>query len=192
MNGELSGMTKTLDQPGSGRLADAELISLAGEWTLRFTRELEHPMLAVWEALTDPGLLGRWSPFTADRALGTEGEVMLTMLGESPEENQALPSVVTRADAPRRLEFTWGPDLLMWDLEGMPEGTRLTLRHTIADHQMLSAVTAGWHLCLAAAEHLLNGTPIPPVIGPLAREFGWDLLNERYAVLLGVRPSQVW
>lgn len=192
MSGGRSGTTQSLAQPGSGPLSDAELISLAGEWTLLLSRDLDHPVWAVWSALTDPVTLGRWSPFTADRALGLEGEVMLTMLGESPEEDQALASTVTRARAPHLLELTWGPDLLQWDLERVDDGTRLTLRHTIADHQMLSAATAGWHLCLDAAEHLLSGTPLPSVIGHHARDFGWDLLNERYAVVLGVRPSQVW
>jgi uncharacterized protein YndB with AHSA1/START domain len=192
MNGELSGTTRTIDEPGSGPLADAELISLAGEWTLRLTRDLEHSVAAVWSALTEPTALARWAPFTAERDLGAEGDVMLTMLGESPEENQALPSIVTRADPPRMLAFTWGPDVVQWHFEPVGGGTRLTLRHTMSDHQMLSAVTAGWHLCLEAADQLLRGQPVPSVIGPHARDYGWDLLNERYAVVLGVPPSQVW
>jgi hypothetical protein len=136
--------------------------------------------------------LRTWSPFPADRNHADVGEVTLTMLGESPEENQDLPSIVTRAEAPSVLAFTWGPDLVQWELRRVGAGTRLTLRHTIADHQMLSAVAAGWHLCLDAAAQVLRGTPGPSVIGHRAQDFGWDELNARYAVARGVRASQVW
>ena len=180
----------------SGTQNEAELLSYAGEWTLKFTRELDHPVDEVWAVLTDPAVLRTWAPYTADRDLAAEGDVLLTMLGESPDEDEALPSTVTRALAPHLLVLTWGPDLLHWELQHLddpePAGTRLILRHTIEDRQMLSAVTAGWHLCLDAAGAVLRGTPGPPVVGRRARDFGWEELNQRYATVLGVRPATVW
>jgi uncharacterized protein YndB with AHSA1/START domain len=38
-----------------------------------FVRHLAHPPEDVWGALTEPGQLGAWAPFTTDRALGTPG-----------------------------------------------------------------------------------------------------------------------
>jgi hypothetical protein len=64
------------------------------------------------------------------------------------------------------------------------DGTRLTLRHTVSDLDMAAMAAAGWHVCLDVAERLLDGTPIGPIRGAEARNFGWDQLNEAYAKTL--------
>jgi uncharacterized protein YndB with AHSA1/START domain len=63
-----------------------------GRWTIILTRELRHPVKRVWEALTEPGQLRQWAPFTADRDLTTTGEVTMTMLdvNESGEPTEPL------------------------------------------------------------------------------------------------------
>jgi hypothetical protein len=43
---------------------------------------------------------------------------------------------------------------------------------------------AGWHLCLAVADHLLAGDPIGPIRGQGAKEWGRDELNEAYTAAL--------
>lgn len=104
--------------------------------------------------------LHEWSPFTADRELSTVGDAILTMIdGDNSEE---LPASVSCADPPTLLEYTWGPDLLRWELVAINVGTRLTLLHTIEDREWVPKVAAGWHLCLVVAEHLLDGQPIGP------------------------------
>ena len=150
-----------------------------GRWTLVFVRELHHPPEKVWDALTDPAQLARWSPFSADRNLGRSGDATLTMLGGDVVPD--LPASVTRADAPAVLEYTWGDDRLRWELEAIDSGTRLTLRHTVQGPELLSKVAAGWHLCLVVATHLLDGDPIGPIVGEDARNYGWDRLNDAYA-----------
>src|SRR5262245_25908622 len=98
-------------------------------WTLEFVRDLGRPPARVGAALTDPGQLEAWAPFVADRDLASTGDATLTMIdGETRED---LPSVVRRADPPSVLEYTWGDDLLRWELEPTAGGTRLTLRHTV-------------------------------------------------------------
>jgi uncharacterized protein YndB with AHSA1/START domain len=133
----------------------------------------------VWTALTDPAQLAKWSPFTPDRDLSHTGAATLTMTeGEISHDGPAL---VTRADAPRLLEYTWGDDHLRWELEAIESGTLLTLRHTVQGPEWLSKVAAGWHICLVVAEHLLDGDEIGPITGQNARNYGWDQLNDAYA-----------
>ena len=60
-----------------------------GRWTVILTRELGHPVKRVWEALTEPGQLQQWAPFTVDRDLAATGEVAITMAGQSDSDGKA-------------------------------------------------------------------------------------------------------
>ena len=142
-------------------------------------RDLRHPPALVWAALTEPGQLEAWAPFTTDRALGAPGDATLTMVDGDVRED--MPATVTRAEPPRLLEYTWGTDLLRWELEPTGGGTRLTLSHTVTDPDLVPKVAAGWHLCLVVAERLLDGAPIGPIRGSDAMNYGWEDLHEAYA-----------
>jgi uncharacterized protein YndB with AHSA1/START domain len=150
--------------------------------TLVMVRDLRHPPEQVWAALTEPEQLAAWSPYTADRNLGTPGEATLMMIGGETELK--LPAVVRRAEPPVLLEYSWGADLLRWELVGTGAGTRLTLRHTVEDPDWLAKVAAGWHLCLVVAEHLLDGRPVAPIRGADAHNYGWDQLHDAYTARL--------
>ena len=171
-------------QPGPLADVTAEPASSpAGGWTLVFVRDLRHAPEKVWAALTEPGHLRAWAPFVPDRDLADAGPATLTMIdGDSAEDTAA---VVRRAEPPTLLEYTWGDDLLRWELAPAAAGTRLTLRHRVADRDWLAKVAAGWHLCLDVAERLLDGRPVPPIRGDDARNHGWDELSEAYAAKLG-------
>jgi uncharacterized protein YndB with AHSA1/START domain len=156
-----------------------------GQWTLVFVRELPHPPHKVWAALTDPANLREWAPFDADRNLGSTGPAQLTMAGPEPEQ---LESVVRQADEPVLLEYTWGGDVLRWQLEEIATGTRLTLHHTLEDRSWLSKVTAGWHICIDVLERALDGRPVGRVVADAARVVGWERLNAEYAAQFGSHP----
>lgn len=147
-------------------------------WTLVFHREFRQPRKAVWSALTDPGQLDQWAPWAADRHLDETGPVTLTMI--DGETRQDMPCTVVTADAPHLLEYTVGTDLLRWELEPAGSGTRLTLRHTVADADWLPKVAAGWHICLDVAEHLLDGDPVGVIRGRDAMNHGWQELADAY------------
>jgi uncharacterized protein YndB with AHSA1/START domain len=149
-----------------------------GDRTLVFVRELRHAPGRVWAALTDPGRLAEWAPYTADRDLGRVGPATLTMLDD--DTTGPLDGAVAVADAPRVLEHAWGPDRLRWELEPVAGGTRLTLRHTTQDPAALSKLAAGWHLCLDVARRRLAGEPAPPIRGAAAMEHGWAELDAAY------------
>lgn len=159
-------------------------------WTLILTRDLAHPAKRVWEALTEPGQLRQWAPFVPDRDLATTGDALLTMIdgGDSSEDVDQVGAVL-ESDPPRLLVYRWGTDVLRWELTATEDGTTLVLRHTLADEGLTSAVAAGWHLCLDAADALMKEVPFGPVAGRRAEWYGWSELNHRYAEILNVKPS---
>jgi uncharacterized protein YndB with AHSA1/START domain len=170
--------------------ADRAWVKKEGEdWTLVVVRELRHPPAKVWEALTDPAHLSEWAPFDADRSLGTVGtRVKLTTVGApTPHVSE---TTVTRADAPKTLEYNWGGFDIRWELEAFGGGTRLTLWTNI-DRRFISMGAAGWHICLDVLDRLLAGQPIGRIVGPEAMKFGgWQRLNAEYAKQFGVEtPS---
>ena len=135
-------MNTTAFDPGP--LADASVRRSGDRWTLVFARTLRHPPAKVWAALTEPAQLTAWAPYTADRDLGTTGSAVLTMIdSESPEDS---PAQVTRAEPPTLLEYTWGTDVLRWELGAVDGGTKLVLSHTVTDRDWAPKVHGAWHL----------------------------------------------
>lgn len=168
-----------------GPLVDDVACQRSGDrWTLVFVRDLRHPPRKVWAALTEPGQLARWAPYTADRDLGTTGAATLSMLdAESADGGGArvpLPTQVLRAEPPTLLEYGWGGDVLRWELTPLGDGTRLTLRHTVTDRDAVPMMAAGWHICLAVAQRLLDGDPVDPIRGNDAMDHGWTELRDGY------------
>jgi uncharacterized protein YndB with AHSA1/START domain len=158
-----------------------------GQWTLVLVREFAHPPERVWLALTDPAALREWAPFDAPRALDVTGPVSLVMAGADGSE--VSEAVVTRAERPRLLEYTWEEDRLRWELTPTAAGTRVTLAHTVSDRSWLSRVAAGWHVCLDVAAHWLDGAPLGRIVGEDAKRRGWRALNRAYAGHLGVEAQ---
>jgi uncharacterized protein YndB with AHSA1/START domain len=169
------------EQYTPGPASGAQVRKGGEKWTLILVRELRHPPEKVWQALTDPAHLREWAPFVADGSLGTTGTtVNLTWMGAP----KPLATTVTRADAPRLLEY----NDTRWELEPVGGGTRLTLWHNI-DRRFISMGAAGWHICFDVLDRLLSGTPIGRIAGGGAIKFeGWQRLNAEYARQFGVEP----
>ncbi|MGA8873504.1 MAG: SRPBCC family protein [Candidatus Acidiferrales bacterium] len=169
--------------PGPANVAQ---IQKDGEnWTLVLVRELRHSPEKVWQAITDPAHLREWAPFDADRSLDTAGAtVKLTTVGApTPHVTE---TIVTRADAPKVLEYKWGGFDTRWELEALGGGTRLTLWTNIG-RRFISMGAAGWHICFDVLDQLLNGTPMGRIVGPEAMKFGgWQRLNAEYAKQFGI------
>jgi uncharacterized protein YndB with AHSA1/START domain len=163
--------------PASGvkvRKQDGEM------WTLILVRELRHSPEKVWNALTDPAQLREWAPFDADGSMGTAGTtVKLTTVGApTPHVTE---TTVTRAEAPKLLEYNWGGGDVRWELEPLGGGTRLTLWANI-DRRWISMGAAGWHICVDVLDHHLSGAPIGRMGGVEVMKFGgWQRLNAEYA-----------
>jgi uncharacterized protein YndB with AHSA1/START domain len=156
------------------------------KWTLILVRELRHSPEKVWQALTDPAHLREWAPFDVDGSLDTVGTVKLTWVGNPTP----LETKVTRADAPRVLEYRSSGNDTRWELERSGGGTRLTLWTNI-DRRFISWGAAGWHISFDVLDRLLSGTPIGRIVGAEAMKFaGWQRLNAEYAKQFGIEtPS---
>jgi hypothetical protein len=168
------------EQYTPGPASGAEVRKDGEKWTLILVRELRHSPEKVWEALTDPAQLREWAPFEADGSLANAGStVNLTWVGAPTP----LPTTVTRADAPRVLEY----NDTRWELEAQGGGTRLTLWHNI-DRRFISMGAAGWHIAFDVLDRLLSGNPISRIVGVDAMKFeGWQRLNQEYATQFGVK-----
>jgi uncharacterized protein YndB with AHSA1/START domain len=154
------------------------------KWTLVLVRELRHSPEKVWQALTDPAHLREWAPFDADGSLGTAGNtVKLTTVGAPA--THVTETKVTRADAPKVLEYNWGDHDVRWELEPVGGGTRLTLWTNIG-HRFIAMGAAGWHICFDVLDHLLSRTPLGRIVGPEALKFGWQRLHAEYAQQFGI------
>jgi uncharacterized protein YndB with AHSA1/START domain len=164
-------------KPGSASGAEVRKDG-AERWTLVLVRDLHHPPAKVWQALTDPAQLREWAPFDADRSLGSVGPVTLSTVGvPTPVMSETR---VTRADAPKLLEYQWGGNDMRWQLESLGSGTRLTLWHNI-DRRFISMGAAGWHICFDVLDRLLTGQPLGRIVGGEAMKFDWPRLNTEYA-----------
>jgi len=170
-------------KPGPANIAQVRKED-GNNWTLVLVKELRHSPEKVWEALTDPAQLREWAPFDADGNLGTAGAtISLTTVG-APKPH-ITETTVTRADAPRLLEYKWGGFDTRWELEELGQGTRLTLWTNI-DRRYISMGAAGWQICFDVLGLLLDGTPIGRIVGPEAMKFGWQQLNKEYAQQFGM------
>jgi uncharacterized protein YndB with AHSA1/START domain len=166
-----------------GPAAGAEVRKDGEKWTLVLVRELRHSPQKVWHALTDPASLREWAPFDADRSLAAVGSVKLSTVGTPAP--QVSETEVTRADAPKLLEYRWGDNQMRWELEPLGDGTRLTLWHNI-DRGFIAMGAAGWHICLDVLDRLMSDEPIGRIVGGDAMRFGWPRLNEEYAKRFGI------
>ncbi len=169
--------------PGPANIAR---IQKDGEkWTLILVRELHHAPEKVWQAITDPAHLREWAPFDADRSLGAVGTtVNLTTVGAPAP--RVTETTVTRAEAPKLLEYNWGDFNMRWELEALGDGTRLTLWTNIG-HRFIAMGAAGWHICFDVLDHLLSGAPLGRMVGPEAMKFGaWQRLNAEYSKQFGI------
>ncbi|MFL5308420.1 MAG: SRPBCC domain-containing protein [Polyangia bacterium] len=171
-----------------GAAAGAEVQKDGDKWTLLVVRELRHPPALVWQALTDPAHLSQWAPFDADRSLAAVGPVKLSTVGAPTP--QVSENKVTRAEAPRFLEYNWGGQDLRWQLEPLGSGTRLTLWHNI-DRGFIAWGAAGWQICFDVLDRLLAGTPMGRLVGGDAVKFGgWKRLVAEYEKQFGVESPK--
>jgi len=178
-----------------GAATGAQVQKNGDAWTLILIRDLRQPPEMVWEALTAPEQLREWAPFDADRNLDATGPVTLATVGAP--KSQMSTSNVTRAEAPRLLEYGWGGNVIRWELKPLGKGTRLTLWHNI-DRDYVAMGAAGWHICLDVLDSMLSGDPIGRIVGGDAMNFEWKRLNAEYAAQFGVEarnpptpPSQI-
>jgi uncharacterized protein YndB with AHSA1/START domain len=92
-------------------------------------------------------------------------------------EDQASYGEVTQVDPPSLLEYTWGEEILRWELRADGAGgCRLVFTNILDKDSVSPDLAAGWHAGLEVVEAQLNG-----------RELDWSVwdraeqLREEYA-----------
>jgi uncharacterized protein YndB with AHSA1/START domain len=157
--------------------ASASLVASPPHWTLRLQRTFAQDRDTVWAAITEPDKVARWTPFRPGRNLGSTGPVRIQQVDGS---DGTFDSEVRAVSRPESLTYLWGSDQLRFGLAETDGKTVLTLAQTFDNRNMAASMAAGWHLCLAALELLLNGEDVPSVVGKNAMAFGWQDLEEQY------------
>jgi uncharacterized protein YndB with AHSA1/START domain len=96
------------------------------------------------------------------------------------EEGQTSTGRIIAVEPEKLLSYSWGDELLTWEITPIGTGTELTLRHKTETPENLPSFAAGWHICLAVAERFLDGRPIGRIVGKEALNHGWAELNAAY------------
>jgi uncharacterized protein YndB with AHSA1/START domain len=123
---------------------------------LRFERFYPHPREEVWAALVEPERLARWFPaaIVGDRRAGASLQFVF-----GGEEGPSLAGQLLVFDPPRLLEYTWGTDVLRWELSATSGGTTLVFSTTVAQRSNAPRDATGWDGCLDNLGATLGGEP---------------------------------
>ena len=130
---------------------------------LRFDRRLAHRPEKVWRALTESEHLRHWMPcdIVGERRAGADIELpfwpdhVVTYEIDEP----VLAGRINVWEPPSVFEWTWGGDVLRFELAPADGGTSLTFTTWLADHDPGAAANAagGYHVCLEHLARLLDG-----------------------------------
>ncbi|MDX3005378.1 SRPBCC family protein [Kribbella solani] len=154
------------------------LSSESGRTVLRMRRELPHPVEKVWRAITEPKQLSGWFPAAVEAELRLDGPMVFSFPGE-PGAPVALQTtgVIRAYDPPTLLEYTWGEELLRWELTPTDAGCTLHLTATYDDRPGSGSFAGGWTLCFDALQRVLGDT-VP--------EQDYRELHEHFATVFGL------
>jgi uncharacterized protein YndB with AHSA1/START domain len=126
----------------------ATLVSEGDRPTVCLERQLPDPPAIVWQALTDREQLRAWFPCDV-LVSGGHWEVGATLTFQFPPEvtDITLTGEVLAVDEPSYLAFTWGEEILRFELHAAGKGTRLVLFDELPAG-IAARNAAGWEDCL--------------------------------------------
>lgn len=167
---------------------EGTLVTIDGRPALRFERRYRHPIERVWRAVTDPSEVGRWFPseVVGERKAGTElifdDDAQRAADMEAGEPTRADGPLITGRviahDPPNVWSFTWGGEVLRFELTPDGDGTRLVFTQILSHQSVAARNGAGWHACLVELDTLLGEAPA-------SSDDDWMPLYEDYIDRLG-------
>jgi uncharacterized protein YndB with AHSA1/START domain len=159
------------------------LSSENGRTVLRMRRELRHPVEKVWRAITEPGQLAEWFPAAVELDLRLDGAIKFTFEHDpgAPVDEQSS-GVIRAYEPPHVLEYTWGVEVLRWELVPNADGCTLQLTATYDDHAGSASFAGGWTLCFDALARVL-GDSVP--------EQDYRVLHEHFVQVFGLDQGVV-
>ncbi|MFZ1997731.1 MAG: SRPBCC family protein [Solirubrobacteraceae bacterium] len=149
---------------------------LDGSPVVRFERTFPHSAAQVWDAITDPARLAKWFPTSVEfKALRPGAPITFRFEDDRyPPMSGAFRDVV----APRRLSFTWGDDVLSFELSERDGGAACRLAFSVALDSADKAArdAAGWDDCLDMLDVVVSGkNPERP-----GKSEGWQARYDEY------------
>jgi uncharacterized protein YndB with AHSA1/START domain len=157
------------------------LESVGERWRLRFTRVLRHDPDTVWRAITEPEHLKAWFPDTISGEWTVGAKLTFSAAAAAIPD---FKGEVRAVEPPRLLEFSWGPDVLRFEIEPAPHGCTLTLLDTFDGQGKAARDAAGWHVCLDRLYAALDGEEA-------ATGEEWQRLQRGYADTFGPAAATI-
>lgn len=115
---------------------------------IRLERHLPDPASVVWQALTEREQLRSWFPCdVVVSGRRWEPGAAITLLFPPEVIDITLAGHVLEVDEPNLLAFTWGEEMLRFELIPEDGGTRLALINRLAP-DAAARNAAGWDACL--------------------------------------------
>jgi uncharacterized protein YndB with AHSA1/START domain len=136
------------------------LESDSGRHRLRYERRLAHPPQKVWRALTEPSELLAWFPCAVEGERRLGARLRFVFKGEEGPPDQGT---ITEWDPPRSLAFTWGTEVLRFELRPTDGGCLLIFTHAFDERAKAARDATGWHVCLDALQASLTGDVSPTI-----------------------------
>ena len=127
---------------------DATLITDRARPAVRLERQLPDPPPVVWQALTDREQLRSWFPCDVI-VEGGRWAVGAAIAFPFPPDviDMTLTGEVLEVDEPSALAFSWGDEILRFELRPHNEGTQLVLIDELSPGAA-ARNAAGWDVCL--------------------------------------------
>ena len=122
-------------------------------YTARCERQFSHSLENVWSMLTDNDKLPQWFPELRVEVLREGGMIKFDM-----QDGTFIDMEILELQMYSVLEYTWGEDIVRFELSSEPDGCKLVLIEKltkITSHT--SRDLAGWHVCLDVIHALLDG-----------------------------------
>jgi uncharacterized protein YndB with AHSA1/START domain len=136
----------------------------------RFERHFKHSVEEVWSWLTDNEKLPKWFSELRVDELREGGVIKFDMQDGTFEELTILELEMNSI-----LEYTWGEDIVRFELNQESDGCGLVLIEkirTITNHTPKDL--AGWHVCLNVINALIDESTIED------RKEEWKMWYEKY------------
>jgi uncharacterized protein YndB with AHSA1/START domain len=137
---------------------------------LRFVRRFDHPVDRVWSAITESDQLKFWMPcdIVGERRAGAD--ITLPFWPAQVERYQLEETTITGRievwDPPEVFQWTWGGDILRFELARTDGGTTMTFTTWLEspDPEGAADAAGGYHVCLDHLGVLLDTGSAPSLI----------------------------
>ena len=156
---------------------DATLEGDGTRYILTVERRLAEPPEKVWRALTDRELIKQWFPCDVEGEWVVGAPLRFEFLHGEGEglSDEDMRGEVLAVEEPRLLEFTWGAEVLEYELTPDGDGCRFRLSHRIDDPSWGARNAAGWEMCVENLDLLIEGVGVVRFVAKV-----WNAKFARY------------